>query len=474
MKSTIRICCLLVGLILTLASGVWGYEFVNLTQTVGRGFGSIDNRYAWSSGVLQGQLYVGTWNVQVDYLTLLQALINGSFDPNNPLAGTGLLRSRGGEIWRYDGGYHWTQVYKAVPEDMGFRSMFTWNNTLYTAAANYQTGAKILCSTNGTTWHQLAGGPIANPYNVSIRTFAQYNNALIIGTENNTQGAEVWAYANGSWTQLGGSLPDPAVGSLLVHQGKLYAGSWDFSDRFALFAYDAANNTWNDITPVFPNAANLTNLGVMKLVNFQNQMYLTTVNYRDGFTMLRSATPDQPDSWEVITTNGLGCKDNAYGWDAVEFQGKLWLGTFNSGLYGGIYAPLPLPLDGRAQLWESADGLHWHLVNGDGFGSRFTYGFRTLTVANDRLFLGTASNFLIPALGELDAELLALAAAKLGLDPGQLAALLQELQKLQCSPGPWIGCEVYAIAVPLPGTIMLLASGLLPLLLAGRRQRRKS
>jgi hypothetical protein len=48
--------------------------FENLTQNIGRGFGDSWNRYTWSMGELNNQVYVGTWNVQLDYKAIAEEL----------------------------------------------------------------------------------------------------------------------------------------------------------------------------------------------------------------------------------------------------------------------------------------------------------------------------------------------------------------------------------------------------------------
>jgi len=303
-----------------------------------------------------------------------------------------------------------------------------------------------------------------------------HNGLLYVGTEN-TNGAELWTYnsASAAWTKRNTFAEDAAVAELAVYDGRMYAGTWDFADSYKLHCSDDTN-AWNDVTPVFPGSDSLSNLGVMQLRDFKGKLYLGTLNYVDGFTLLRSDTPESASAWEVITTDGMGNPDNAYTWASEEFAGKMYIGTFNHGLRGGLYAPLPIPLDGRAQLLASDNGTDWVTVIDDGFGSPFTYGIRTMIVNDEgRLVCGTASNFLVVDLlselnrcGVSQKELYLCLADAMGEQCA--AALLTELGAVRS--GDWIGCQVYASdqIIPEPATLTLLvAGGLVPLLKRRRR-----
>lgn len=56
-------------------------NFVNLTADTGRGFGDNMNRYVWSMAEFKGDIYVGTWNVQLDYPAIIVASPVGPMRP---------------------------------------------------------------------------------------------------------------------------------------------------------------------------------------------------------------------------------------------------------------------------------------------------------------------------------------------------------------------------------------------------------
>ncbi len=444
-------------LLLTAASPAITYE--NITADAGRGFGSTWNRYAWGMAEFNGKLYVGTWNASMDYAGIAGAIMSGGVNFQDLFQGdtdildfTGLMKSTGAEIWRWNG-CAWIRVYKSPPEEQGIRKMLVHGNVLYAASANYQTGCKVLRTENGLDWVTMVGGPMGNPDNTSIRTLLSHGDKLYVGTENSATGGELWAYdaVAQTWDLKQVFPEDTAVAEIAVCNGMMFVGTWDFGDSYRLYC-DGGNTNWHDVTPSFPGSNDLHNLGVMLLLPFKEHLYLGTVNYVDGFTLLRSQTPESSSSWDVITTNGMGDPDNAYTWAGAIWQDKLCIGTFNHGIRGGVLAPLPVVLDGRAKLLMSEDGWNWQVAMADGFGSPFTYGIRTMLVSESGdLICGTASNLMLPdpfnnpALADIDPQVIRrVLTAHLGeFEP---CPYLERCGVPPCGKRAWIGCEVYVVS----------------------------
>jgi hypothetical protein len=297
--------------------------------------------------------------------------------------------------------------------------MIKYKGKLYASTANNQEGAEIWVkeidtnSLTGESWSpvQWAG---KCPENNSIRALCVFatpeesgKERLYVGTENEQTGGQLWAYdANGEnspiWELIHTFEDTQSVAEIAVFDGVLYVGTWKFefdllggepSDTFGLFKSDDGYN-FDNVKPDFEGRENLNNVGVMKLIKYRNKLYLGTVNYIDGFTLLSSDDPSDVHSWTVHTTDGFGNSDNAYFWSAVVVDDILVAGTFNSGITGGM---LPvLPMDGRAQILYTQDGENFEMLVDDGFGVPFTYGIRSMVAFEDQLFAATASNVLIP------------------------------------------------------------------------------
>lgn len=518
-------------------------NFENITPE--RGFGSGLNKYSWASTTfsVDNSIYIGTFNVNLDYLaapTYLNQIQNAA---NPDLAaldafrrlwsGSPVTPSTGGEIWRYDG--NWTQVYKADAEDVGFRKMIEYDGHIYAGTADGPNGpgpgdaaytspplspppttvdytgagTALLRSADGNSWEEVAGGPSLNERNASNRTMAVIDNKLWVGTENPIDGPEVWSYDGANWKlekKLAfGPIPQGlAVGQIAEYNGDVYIGTWASGDGFQLLKLGPDNpngqRTSTDVTPQFSDPTVLEgDQGVMQLRVFNGQLFLGTVNYTGGFSFMSTSDPENAgvDGWNLITKDGFGSEypgmggtaANAYTWSSEVINGIYYLGTFNTNTPDSWIDQLigqDVPLDGRGQIWYSEDGVTWHQLEGNGFDSLFTYGFRTMTNWNNRLVVGSASNFFLPDIfsipySELSPEQLAQLADLIvgfGVDPDNaLDILASGAASLLGSDsgfdwGPYIGTEVFVsdVAIPLPGAFWMFFSALVGLWGARRSQ----
>lgn len=463
--------------------------FENVTDDIGRGFGSSYNRYSWSMAGLNDDVYVGTWNAQLDLPEIGLGILSGSISLDGLGGGdilnqTGsFLDSQGGEIWRLRTNTgEWSQVFDAPSDsEIGYRKMVEHNGALFAGSVDYENGGRILTSTDGATWSELSGGPSNNANNKSVRAMHSHMGKLYVGTENDSDGAELWSWDGADWEMVQ-QFTDGSVAEINTHNGELYVGTWNFDGltdgKFALYNSDNGSD-FTDITPVFPGSDTLANVGVMQIQELDGELVLTTVNYRDGFTMLRSNDANDPNAWKVVTVDGLGDPDNKYGWSSTVIDDTMYLGTFNAGIEGGALAPLPVPLDGRGQLYQSTDGIHWEVVVDDGFGSPFNYGIRTLSHIDDKLYAGTASNLLVfdpfaydwadfidrnDTFFDANADLRDMLTT---MDFDNIMALLADVNPDIIDlisafdfSSPFIGTQVWAADVPEPGILALFSLAL--------------
>lgn len=385
------------------------------------GFGSSWNKYTWSSELFDGnqdgyaEYYAGTFNVQQDIVGIfagavrLGALLEtGAFGDASAifsLLGADFpktLQSEGGEIHRYDFTTEtWTQVLgpgslSLDDGDTGFREMTAFDGQLFAATSrgliyNILNGsdnpAKILVSDDGEAWSELSGGPL-DPLrgNSSIRSMVEVEGpagpVLLVGTEN-LSGAETWTYDQaGNW-QLVAKFPGFPLthAETLEFDGKIYLGTWA---PYGLVQLDLTKPFPVNLTPLTPQNVAIDDDGVMQMVAFQDHFYMGSVNYTGGTSLFRTMTPDDPNSWEVITSDGFQTKGNGdelldselealgigqitYTWQTAVVDGVLYIGDFNNN---------------RGLLLKSEDGVNFEIVkddNGDPlqFGSA-AYGIRQM------------------------------------------------------------------------------------------------
>ncbi|MEM9154808.1 MAG: hypothetical protein AAGB13_07175, partial [Cyanobacteria bacterium P01_F01_bin.33] len=299
--------------------------FQDLTADIGRGFGDPNNRYAWSIIEEDDFLFVSTLN----------------------------LRS-GGEVWRASlGNTNWTKVLDLGPQTSGIRELVAYQGQLY-AFSTGKPGIRpsatepsgFVSSDNGETWTEIFGGPLESSINVSIRSSIVYDELLYVGTIDES-GAEVWTYDGTNWTLEKKYSEDiDSVSEFIVFDDELFVGTWNLNGDY----FFTGENFDVNVTPSFDEPFDRNNGGVIDTVEFQDRLYLSTWNFVNGFSLFRTSDP-LTEKWEIITQDGFGDPDNAYGWNFAAYDDpltpeegdELFLGNFNSGFDGA-----GVPLDGLA------------------------------------------------------------------------------------------------------------------------------
>jgi hypothetical protein len=340
-------------------------EFEDLTQDIGRGFGSVVNKYGWSTAKFNNNIYVGTLNV---------GIFNG-----------------GGEVWKYETATGtWTRIINnggTSTGNRGFRNMVVYNGNLYTGSGVTNTPQlyEIDASDN---WQVVATLPGS-----SIRGMAVHNDGkLYIGTEN-SGGGEIYSY-DGSTIEFVTQLPTPKymVSALISYKGNLIAGTWAEDsdvmtpgDGFGLYLIETSGSGGDtDITPNIP--AVRSDSGVMVLIEYLDYLYLGTMNWTENrpFSLIHTSNPMDPNGWDIDTTDGFGYANSRYAWTAMELNNNLYVGVFNPDSLGKLYVT-----DGVGNSWEKC-------VDGDssplsGFDGSYNWGLRSMAVQGGRLFISTAS-----------------------------------------------------------------------------------
>ena len=350
-------------------------EFENLTADIGRGFGSVVNKYAWSMAEFNNNIYVGTLNV-------------------------GFWRG-GGEVWKYTiATGTWTRIINnggTSTGNRGFRNMVVYNDG---------SGDKLYIGSGVTNTPQLYEIDASDNWQVvetlvgsSIRGMAVHDDGtgekLYIGTEN-SGGGEIYCY-DGSTVEFVTQLPFPKnmVSALYSYQGNLYAGTWaEDSDTppgtgFGLYLIQTSGSGgYTDITP------NITEVnsdsGVMVLIEYLGYLYLGTMNWTGNspFSLIHSNDPTNPSSWDIDTTDGFAFPNSRYAWTAMVSNNNLYVGVFNPDSLGKLYVT-----DGVGNSFDLC-------VDG-GFDGSYNWGLRSTAVLGGRLFIGTASELFNYSSGGL-------------------------------------------------------------------------
>jgi hypothetical protein len=281
----------------------------------------------------------------------------------------------------------------------GSRLLTSVDGKNFTAVTCDATVSGPCTSATGVRAIEGSYAPVPTDVNVSFRSLASYNGKLYLGTFNPT-GGELWSYdasagPASAWTRIhkfspldGRGFPankyHPAVTELTVFNGKLYVGLGGAGfDYLRVF-----DGTTLSAVPDLPVLSSATNIGVLKLfASSKGLLYIGCVDFA-GFNL---QTMNTSGTFATVTSDGFANSSNAYAWSMAEYDGRTYVGTFNTGFLDN--APR-----GSAELWYSDDTTNWRQVPLPlGFGF-WNYGIRTMLVSDKRLYLGTASNIIAPDL----------------------------------------------------------------------------
>jgi SAM-dependent methyltransferase len=173
----------------------------------------------------------------------------------------------------------------------------------------------------------------------------------------------------------------------------------------------------------------------MKMFPFKDALYIGSGIRRGGFDREFEIGPaageviriNADDSWDLIVgtprltpdgakspLSGLGPGFNnpfsGYIWSMAEYDGHLFVGTYDSSVFLSFVDLERVPpkkrrllerlgidnivaQEGGFDLWSSADGVDWRPVSVNGFGNPYNYGVRNMVGNQHGLFVGAANPF---------------------------------------------------------------------------------
>ncbi|PYT11445.1 MAG: hypothetical protein DMF51_15530 [Acidobacteria bacterium] len=450
-----------------------GLRRTNFRRLADRGFGDQHNSYAHSMSWFRGQLYVGTTRNMFQLVHLAPDQSTDSFHLWPVPVPPGLDATRleqNCQIWRAtppDGRFEMTFESPRVDSqdgahrvwrDFGYRSMVVCqtasdaSEALYVSAmsSSKAPGALILRSVDGVDFQPVTEPGMGDRGISSYRALVGFKGRLFAAPAGS---GRMWSNAVATvvlecrdplsrrWipvTEPGFGDPTSAgVFELAVFDGHLYAGVSNPFTGIQVWKTDAEGNPPYRWTQVLTGGAGRgkLNQAVMSMFPFKGALYVGTGIRRGGYDREFKTGPaageliriDAEDRWELIVgqerrtprgdvqpVSGLGPgfdnPFNGYIWCMAEYDGCLYVGTYDSSIFLWWIDPGRVPRGAHTRmrligpqkivereagfdLWRSPDGVRWFEVSRDGFGNPYNYGVRTLLGSKSGLIVGTANPF---------------------------------------------------------------------------------
>lgn len=410
---------------------------------------AMQNNYAWSMSELGEYLYVGTGrNILYNVLLSFGSQIPGFQIPEEIIPDPVDNRA---EIWRYHKGLPnsgWTRVFKAPEGVTGFRYMIRYTDpegrTALYAGAFSAPKVKVYRSVDGENWNEI---PNDNLLGTSTRSMIIHTNGkLYMSTVDEaaiTQGVYIFEYVpptvalpQGSWVRVTADATTPGYdpsknpgGQITIMEsfnGHIYAGNVT-AEGFELWRTTETVPTFNGWKLVIDKGAGDSfNQIPLTLGVFKDHLYVGAImfpllaeNPRDprSFKAFDLVRVDENDVWELViggipagptnpTTgtrgpalslipSGMANIFNLYCWQLQEYQGELYLGSFDwlVVLTKLLNIPPSSPYSGF-DLFKTKDAINWETVSINGFDNPENYGARILFKStNGHLYVGTANPF---------------------------------------------------------------------------------
>jgi hypothetical protein len=329
--------------------------------------------------------------------------------------------------------------------DLGYRAMACWKGRLWIAP----TGALMITGTppdvtvsfsldnafrpillvnddpsnRASPWRQVvdtATDPqLGDAGNQGIYSMAVFADALYLGVTNSTSGFELWR-ADGTrcqeppgpcvltWEKRidnGGGRPLAADGradnarifDFDVYQGYLYWGAAEAASTGKITTAElgriAPDGSWDLIVGMPRDTAASADDPHFRCAR-AGDVCVPLSGLGPGF----GPTPLSPGTANYI-------------WQFEAHEGFLYAGTADLTSVQPDGAGVP-----GADLWRSADGIHWSLVFDNGLGNPFNIGVRTLASSPMGLFLGTSNPLNVPTPPDMALEGTPGAEVWLGID----------------------------------------------------------
>lgn len=425
----------------------------NFTLSAPQGFGDRQNTWAWSMAWFKGKLLVGTNRAEQCVTSAAEARENlGPYPPTDPdiscTPDPNDLPLQA-EIWSWNPATKsWTRIFqspqdvpipgtkpvKYVARDIGFRGMNTFTEpdgtqALYVSGCSSMEmhpgvpGARMLRSTDGVTFTpipQHSGTVLGNLANACFRGIETFNNKLVTvaaswkGMGTVVQSANP-SQGDNSFKQI--SPTTPQAYEIAPFNGYLYVTFVDQTNGFSVAKTSAQPPyTYTAVLPKGGYRSPYPNPIALSMQVFQGRLYIggdgiqRTAGVKAQGAELFRINPD--DSWDLVSGEsrstpagqknavsglgiGLGWQLNDHMWRMHIYDGRMYVGTFDAATTLRTmpsmvrYVTPELGFD----LWWTADGNYFTLVDQNGFEDEFNFGVRTMMDTPYGVFLGSANDY---------------------------------------------------------------------------------
>jgi hypothetical protein len=224
---------------------------------------------------------------------------------------------------------------------------------------------------------------------------------------------------------------------MIAFNGFLYAGTLNPTNGYEIWKTRADGEPPYRWTKIISRGAyrGPQNEAAVSMCAFGDALYIGSGIQNGGYDLTHDVGPASAelmriypdDSWDLLVGEprltphgfkrplsgfgpGFDNIANGYFWRMAEFNGVLYLGTFNWSVLLHYVKPLQsgdrgerlahwmgidnlVRFGGGFDLFRSQDGVHWSPVTTSGFGNPYNFGARTLLGTPHGLFVGTANPF---------------------------------------------------------------------------------
>ena len=434
------------------------YKFKNLTPVNGLDDNNLENarqnNYCWSMSELDDYIYVGTGRNII--LVILQTYFGNNL--NIPTSIYAPNQDNKAEIWRHkkDCPDSWEKVFAVEDErEYGFRYMvnfrpFDGNPALYAASAATQGHMQVYKSVNGVVWKSVLSDvkPDSTITGTSSRAMVVHKGKLYLAAIDETGlGPKTLLYSSKDpeffpWELETPEGTDPnknpqgGISNMAVFNKRIYVAT-STATGVQVWRTNKEEPEVDDWTLVVGNGfGDEDNVYSLSMGIFKNRLYVSgTKELPLAWAIPRGCDIvriDKYDNYEVLVGpnsvsgiwSGFCNPFNVYAWQIQEYEGELFISTFDDATNMQLILELllanreniPLPqliVDILIEIYEivvellnrfkyplgfnlyvSKNGLDFDSVFLDGLDNRYNYGGRILFVDRDNdLYIGTANPY---------------------------------------------------------------------------------